>query len=215
MGRPPDKSGVLKNYFLYFLSKTYVFGIQKNRLNETVLLSTQNTCLNWWVRKKLQFYPHKIFVSGSMKWVRKLSQFYAKTLLNWSMYLSWIKSWKFFLQEKKSKEKSHDENRERSRDREKGKEKGDKEKDKEDRHKDREDRHKEKDREDRHRDRDREREGRHKSGRSRVRILWFIVLNKMLLSRNFPNTLNIVERQINHLTNTIVTYAILYIVLLL
>ena len=34
------------NYFLYFSSKTYVVGTQKNRLNETVLLSTQNTCLN-------------------------------------------------------------------------------------------------------------------------------------------------------------------------
>ena len=37
--------------FLYFSSKTYVVGTQKNRLNETVLLSTQNTCLNYWVRK--------------------------------------------------------------------------------------------------------------------------------------------------------------------
>ena len=42
---------VVENYFLYFSSKTYVVGTQKNRLNETVLLSTQNTCLNWWVRK--------------------------------------------------------------------------------------------------------------------------------------------------------------------
>ena len=33
-------------YFLYFSSKTYVVGTQKNRLNETVLLSTQNICLN-------------------------------------------------------------------------------------------------------------------------------------------------------------------------
>ena len=32
--------------FLYFSSKTYVEGTQKNRLNETVLLSTPNTCLN-------------------------------------------------------------------------------------------------------------------------------------------------------------------------
>ena len=44
--RPPDKSAYLKKYFLYFSSKTYVVGTQKNRLNETVLLSTQNTCLN-------------------------------------------------------------------------------------------------------------------------------------------------------------------------
>ena len=37
------KECVLENYFLYFSSKTYVVGTQKNRLNETVLLSTQNT----------------------------------------------------------------------------------------------------------------------------------------------------------------------------
>ena len=30
--------------FPNYLTKTYVVGIQKNRLNETVLLSTQNTC---------------------------------------------------------------------------------------------------------------------------------------------------------------------------
>ena len=28
--------------FIYFSNKTFVFGTQKNRLNETVLLSTQN-----------------------------------------------------------------------------------------------------------------------------------------------------------------------------
>ena len=35
-------------------------GTQKNRLNETVLLSTQNRCLNLWVRKYLQFYAQKL-----------------------------------------------------------------------------------------------------------------------------------------------------------
>ena len=33
-----------KNKFSYFLTKTYVVGTQKNRLNEMVLLSTQNLC---------------------------------------------------------------------------------------------------------------------------------------------------------------------------
>ena len=39
---------VIENYisYMYFLTKTYVVGTQKNRFNETVLLSTQNTCLN-------------------------------------------------------------------------------------------------------------------------------------------------------------------------
>ena len=35
-----------KNYFSYFSTKTYVVGTQKNRLNETALLSTPNKCLN-------------------------------------------------------------------------------------------------------------------------------------------------------------------------
>ena len=32
---------VIKNYFSYFSTKTYVVGTQKNRLTETVLLSTK------------------------------------------------------------------------------------------------------------------------------------------------------------------------------
>ena len=35
---------VTKHYLFYFSSKTYVVGTQKNRLNETVLLSTKNIC---------------------------------------------------------------------------------------------------------------------------------------------------------------------------
>ena len=42
---PPDKRACWKIY-LYFSSKTYVVGTQKNRLNVTFLLSTQNKCLN-------------------------------------------------------------------------------------------------------------------------------------------------------------------------
>ena len=34
------------NYFSYFSTKTYVVGTQKNRFNETALLSTHNTCSN-------------------------------------------------------------------------------------------------------------------------------------------------------------------------
>ena len=43
--RPPDRS-VYGKLFSLFLIQTYVMGTQKNRLNETVLLSTENTCLN-------------------------------------------------------------------------------------------------------------------------------------------------------------------------
>ena len=41
--RPPDQSVYLK--ISYFSTKTYALSTQKSRLNETVLLSTQNTCL--------------------------------------------------------------------------------------------------------------------------------------------------------------------------
>ena len=37
---------VFENYVSYISTKTYVVGTQKNRLNETLLFSTQNTCLN-------------------------------------------------------------------------------------------------------------------------------------------------------------------------
>ena len=47
---------LLENYFLYFSSKTYFVGTNKNRLNETILLSTQNTCFYGLVRILLQFY---------------------------------------------------------------------------------------------------------------------------------------------------------------
>ena len=47
----PRWESVAENYFVYFSTKTYVVGTQKNHLDETVLLSTQNTRLNWWIRK--------------------------------------------------------------------------------------------------------------------------------------------------------------------
>ena len=43
--RPPDKSAYWKIIFFISHPKHFV-GTQKNRLNETVLLTTQNTCLN-------------------------------------------------------------------------------------------------------------------------------------------------------------------------
>ena len=42
-------------------------GTQKNRLNETVLLSTQNTCLNGWISKYLQFYAYFSCLSKPME----------------------------------------------------------------------------------------------------------------------------------------------------
>ena len=41
----------------------HVLVTQKNRLNETVHLSTQNICLNWWVRKYLHFYAEEFCLS--------------------------------------------------------------------------------------------------------------------------------------------------------
>ena len=43
---PGPQIRMRNRFFSYFLRKTYVVGTQKNRLDETVLLSTQNTCLN-------------------------------------------------------------------------------------------------------------------------------------------------------------------------
>ena len=42
--RPPDKSVYWKIIFLISQPKHGVVGTHRNRLNETVLLSTQNTC---------------------------------------------------------------------------------------------------------------------------------------------------------------------------
>ena len=47
---PPDKRE-FQNYFSYYSSKIYVVGTQKNRLDETVLLSTQNICFDVLIRK--------------------------------------------------------------------------------------------------------------------------------------------------------------------
>ena len=47
-----------KKFVFLFLDQTYVVGTQKNRLNETVLLSTQNICSSLWIRKYLKFYAH-------------------------------------------------------------------------------------------------------------------------------------------------------------
>ena len=47
----PRSESVPENYFSYFSTKTYVVGTQKNRLHETVLLSTNNICLDCMVRK--------------------------------------------------------------------------------------------------------------------------------------------------------------------
>ena len=33
-------------------------------LNEPVLLSTQNICLNWWIRKQTKFYAKSVCLSG-------------------------------------------------------------------------------------------------------------------------------------------------------
>ena len=41
-------------------------GTQKNRLNETVLLSTQNICKKLWVAKYLQFYAENFCLSEPM-----------------------------------------------------------------------------------------------------------------------------------------------------
>ena len=52
----------------YFSTKTYVVGTQKNRLNETVLLSTQNT---WWIEYNYNFKLKKFLIFGYGKSSKK------------------------------------------------------------------------------------------------------------------------------------------------
>ena len=54
-GQAPRLECVTENYFSYFSTKTYVVSTQKNRLDETVLLSTQNTCLNRLIKNNRTF----------------------------------------------------------------------------------------------------------------------------------------------------------------
>ena len=61
-------------------------GTQKNRLNESVLLSTQNICLNWLVRTYLQFYAQKLSLS---KPVHKYKTCRMVNLLSATGYLTW------------------------------------------------------------------------------------------------------------------------------
>ena len=59
MFRPPTE-----NYFSYFSTNTFVVGTQKNRLYETVLLSTQNKCLKLWIRKFIPNLCSKFLLNG-------------------------------------------------------------------------------------------------------------------------------------------------------
>ena len=78
-GKNKQKSGLqIRVYWItiFFISspKHMLWVLKKkNRLNKTILLSTQNTRLNWWVRNYLQFYAHRISLSGSTKmWILSL-----------------------------------------------------------------------------------------------------------------------------------------------
>ena len=58
-----------KKLIFLFLNQNicYVYSKEPSlTLNETVLLSTHNICLNWWIRKYLQFYAQKICISKLM-----------------------------------------------------------------------------------------------------------------------------------------------------
>ena len=54
----------MPNQKVFFLTKTYVVGTLKNRLIETVLLSTQNICLNRKVREHPHFFAQKLCLSS-------------------------------------------------------------------------------------------------------------------------------------------------------
>ena len=63
----------LKIIFSYLSTKTYVVGTQKNRLNETVLLSTQNTCLNFYLKKKVSLSETMIYYGISENKIEDIS----------------------------------------------------------------------------------------------------------------------------------------------
>ena len=72
-GRPLVKSAYKKKS-----AKTYVVGTQKNRLNETILLSTQNISSRCWISNYLQFYARKLCLSKPMDMylIKKLNNAY-------------------------------------------------------------------------------------------------------------------------------------------
>ena len=61
----PRSESVPESYFSYFSTKTYVVGTQKNRLHETVLLSTNNICLDCMVRKIIKILRTKTLLNCS------------------------------------------------------------------------------------------------------------------------------------------------------
>ena len=73
---------VTKLQFSYFSTKTHVVGTQKNRLNETVLLSTQSICLNLWIKKYFLFYNHKFCLSKVKPMMYVSSLFLQKCVQN-------------------------------------------------------------------------------------------------------------------------------------
>ena len=70
-----------KNYFLNFSTKTYVAGIQKNRLDEMVLLSTQKQMFKQTDKKILTSFMLKNCVYLDL-WLYRESYMSAHALLN-------------------------------------------------------------------------------------------------------------------------------------
>ena len=52
-------------------------GTQKNRLDETVFISTQNTCLDRWLMNKVQVYAKKMLIwACALYWTKTLENTY-------------------------------------------------------------------------------------------------------------------------------------------
>ena len=60
----------------FILIQNICCGYSKEPSQWDGFLSTQNTCLNWWVRKYLQFYANKISLSGSILMMLIIFQLY-------------------------------------------------------------------------------------------------------------------------------------------
>ena len=71
----PDKNVYLEIIFLISQAKHMLKILKKNRLiclKEMALLSTQNICLNRWIRKLSNFYDQKFCLADLMKVERNL-----------------------------------------------------------------------------------------------------------------------------------------------
>ena len=85
--RPPDKRCVMELFFL-FLNQNMFCGFTKRTVSIQMLwvytMSTQNISLNQWVRKYLQFYSQKVYLSEPVQYIFYPRDSHVYTLLSYT-----------------------------------------------------------------------------------------------------------------------------------